>query len=102
MPESPRFTLKTGNEAKARSDLMRIRGVSADNEALNIDVAEMKEALAIDARLPHGFREILVGRPKVFYRVLLGTGLQIFQQLTGASKSRTSHYLDDITDMNQM
>lgn len=86
MPESPRFTLKCGDETKARHDLVRIRGVSPDNEALNIDIAEMKEALLIDARLPHGPGEILHGKPKVFYRVVLGTVLQIFQQLTGASK----------------
>lgn len=85
MPESPRFTLKCGNEAKARRDLERIRGVVPENEALNIDVAEMKEALSIDARLPHGFGEILTGTPKVLYRVILGTFLQIFQQLTGAN-----------------
>lgn len=85
MPESPRFTLKCGNEAKTRKDMMKIRGVPAENEALNHDIFEMQEALAIDARLPHGFGEIIHGEPKVFYRVALGTVLQMFQQLTGAN-----------------
>lgn len=85
MPESPRFSLKIGNEEKARRDMMKIRGVPADDRALNYDIAEMKEILAIDARLPHGVQELVHGQPKVLYRVILGFVLQMFQQLTGAN-----------------
>ncbi|CCG80860.1 putative MFS monosaccharide transporter [Taphrina deformans PYCC 5710] len=85
MPESPRFTLRCGNEERCRRDMVKIRGVPADDVALNYDIAEMKEAMAIDSKLPHGLGEIFRGKPKVFYRVLLGFSLQMFQQLTGAN-----------------
>ena len=91
MPESPRFTLKCGNHEKCKTDMMRIRGVDANNQALLNDIAEMQEAMEIDSKLPHGLGELYRGEPKVFYRVALAWTLQMFQQLTGMMTDLTTN-----------
>ncbi|ORY86956.1 putative MFS monosaccharide transporter [Protomyces lactucae-debilis] len=85
MPESPRYSLAHNKEEQAVLAMERIRGVSRHNIYLESDLNDMRAAMNAEAGHNSGFGELVHGKPKIFYRVLLGVALQGFQQLTGAN-----------------
>lgn len=85
MPESPRFSLLNGREEDAIRAMEKIRGVPRYNVHLAQDLNDMRAAMNAQAGKNTGFKELLTGKPKIFYRLVLGTVLQGIQQLTGAN-----------------
>ena len=85
MPETPRYSLAHGHEEAAIKAMERIRGVPRTNMHLASDLDDMRTAMTADAGKETGFKELVTGKPKILYRLVLGTVLQGIQQLTGAN-----------------
>jgi SP family sugar:H+ symporter-like MFS transporter len=83
MPESPRYEMRHGHEATATRTMAKFYGVSTHHELINLEVTEIKVALAA-ASGDHPWYEVFTA-PRMLYRVLLAISLQSFQQLTGAN-----------------
>ncbi|XP_055883385.1 proton myo-inositol cotransporter-like isoform X2 [Biomphalaria glabrata] len=79
LPESPRWLVAKGKDEKARKVLRQIRGKDDVNE----EVKEIQEALE-ESRKQSGFVLMRVLQtPHVLKAMLIGCGLQVFQQLCG-------------------
>jgi MFS transporter, SP family, galactose:H+ symporter len=76
MPQSPRWLVMVGEDYKARLVLTKIR--RDDEKAIDAELAEIKESLAVE---PGGWRDLL--EPAVKAALLVGVGLAILQQVTG-------------------
>ncbi|GFO15459.1 solute carrier family 2 (facilitated glucose transporter), member 13 [Plakobranchus ocellatus] len=82
LPESPRWLIKKGKEDQAREVLKKLRGTAAVEE----EIQEMRSLVESEAEHSHsGFFTIarIMKTPPVRRAVLVGCGLQLFQQLSG-------------------
>jgi SP family sugar:H+ symporter-like MFS transporter len=89
LPESPRYFVKKGMTDRAIAALCRIRGQPAESEYIQAELAEIQanyeyEMTVARSRWSDCFRGGLKPSGNL-YRVLIGTGLQMFQQLTGVN-----------------
>ncbi|GAB2772027.1 sugar porter family MFS transporter [Streptomyces daliensis] len=78
IPESPRFLISAGRQAKAREVLARVEG---DHEKLDARLAEIEEAMHTEHK--SSFRDLLGGRFGFLPIVWIGIFLSLFQQLVG-------------------
>jgi SP family sugar:H+ symporter-like MFS transporter len=79
VPESPRYLIATGQDAKAREVLAKVEGLrDADAQAR---IAEIRGVLASDHR--PGFRDLLGPSGRILSIVWIGIGLSVFQQFVG-------------------
>jgi len=89
LPESPRYWVKKGQTDKAVAALVRIRGQPADSEYVQAELAEIIANYEYEMSIATaGWADCFRGgmRPSGnFYRVVVGTALQMFQQLTGVN-----------------
>ncbi|KAF3938741.1 hypothetical protein ABW19_dt0206680 [Dactylella cylindrospora] len=88
LPETPRFLLSQGRKEDCLKALRWIAGKkNANNHALiESQYQEMSAAIHEERTLSKGsFFSSFNPKDKVLYRTLLGFGLQMFQQLTGAN-----------------
>lgn len=84
MPESPRYLVEKNRLDDARNSISRSNKVSVEDPGVYTEVQLIqagidREKLAGTA----GWKELITGKPKIFYRVVLGVVLQSLQQLTG-------------------
>lgn len=77
VPESPRFLIATGQDARAREVLRKVEG----NEAPEERIGQIRQVLAGDHR--PGFRDLLGPTGRVLAIVWIGIGLSAFQQFVG-------------------
>ncbi|KAI9734048.1 MAG: hexose transporter hxt1 [Claussenomyces sp. TS43310] len=83
MPESPRWDIRRGNHDRGFNTMTKFYGVSRHHRVVDVEVREIDAAMQA-ASGDHPWYEAFTG-PRMFYRVLLGIALQMFQQLTGAN-----------------
>jgi len=87
-PETPRFAYRHGRVDEARRTLMRVYGAPANHWAIQTQMDEIDSKLRAESQVPTsvvgGYFEMFRA-PRMSYRILLGVGLQMFQQLTGAN-----------------
>lgn len=87
--ETPRFVYRRGQVDAARETLMGVYGANENHYAIYVQMEEMENKLRAEKhRSGTGFvGEIadMVRAPRMMYRLMLGVGLQMFQQLTGAN-----------------
>ncbi|KAI0480674.1 hexose transporter [Xylariaceae sp. FL0804] len=88
--ETPRFDYRRGRRDAARATLMRVYGAPAHHHAIRAQLDEIDSKLRAEsttARSRGWAAEVgaMFGAPRMTYRILLGVGLQMFQQLTGAN-----------------
>ena len=83
MPESPRFDIRRGQNARALQTMTRFYGVPVNHRAVALETAEINQNI-IAAQGDHAWYEVFTG-PRMGYRVALAMGLQMLQQLTGAN-----------------
>lgn len=83
LPESPRWDIRKGYHERARVTMTKFYGVSLNHRVVDRETKEINHALDASSG-DHPWYEALTG-PRMMYRVLLGMGLQMFQQLTGAN-----------------
>lgn len=85
LPESPRWDYRRGKFEKARKTIAGVYGVPENHSAVNHEIREIKAKFDVEqAGGHHPFWEVFTG-PRMAYRILLGMGLQMLQQLTGAN-----------------
>ncbi|KAH0290152.1 general substrate transporter, partial [Aureobasidium sp. EXF-3399] len=85
LPESPRWDYRQGKVEKARQTIANVYGASQNHSAVNNEIREIKAKFDVEKQGGnHPWYEVFTG-PRMAYRVLLGAGLQMFQQLTGAN-----------------
>jgi MFS transporter, SP family, sugar:H+ symporter len=89
LPESPRYWVKKGETEKAIASLVRIRGQPADSEYIQAELAEIQANFEYEMQISQAswadcFRGGLKPSGNLF-RVIVGTALQMFQQLTGVN-----------------
>jgi SP family sugar:H+ symporter-like MFS transporter len=77
MPESPRYSMAHNKEEAAIRAMERIRGVPRQNVHLHRDLNDMRAAMNAEAGHSSGFRELIHGKPKILYRVLLGVAFRV-------------------------
>ncbi|CZT48530.1 related to low-affinity hexose transporter HXT3 [Rhynchosporium secalis] len=82
-PETPRFDFRQGNIDRARKNTARLHGVSENHRVVRDQMLDMEEKLAAEETTT-GFLEVFKGK-RMIYRILLGVGIQAFQQLSGAN-----------------
>ncbi|ROV91207.1 hypothetical protein VMCG_09373 [Cytospora schulzeri] len=87
--ETPRFVYRQGRVDEARETLMRVYGAPANHYAIYVQMEEMESKFRAEKSRqgagPLGEIADMVRAPRMLYRILLGVGLQMFQQLTGAN-----------------
>lgn len=84
MPESPRYLVEKSKLDDAKRSIARSNKVSPEDPAVYAELQLIqagidREALAGNA----GWKELIMGKPKIFQRVVMGIMLQSLQQLTG-------------------
>ncbi|CZT12292.1 related to MFS monosaccharide transporter [Rhynchosporium agropyri] len=82
-PETPRFDFRQGNIDRARKNTARLHGMSENHRVVRDQMLDMEEKLAAEETTT-GFLEVFKGK-RMIYRILLGVGIQAFQQLSGAN-----------------
>ncbi|VEU22882.1 DEKNAAC103968 [Brettanomyces naardenensis] len=83
-PESPRFLVKAERFDEAKKSLSRVTGASEDSSFISSEIEDL--AAGVEAERIAGsssWGELVTGKPKIFYRVVMGVMLQALQQLTG-------------------
>ncbi|KAI1424034.1 hexose transporter [Xylaria sp. FL1777] len=86
--ETPRFAYRQGRVDEARETLMRVYDAPANHWAIHTQMEEIESKLRAESQVETsfvgGYIEMF-GAPRMAYRIALGVGLQMFQQLTGAN-----------------
>lgn len=86
--ETPRYNYRHGKVDKATATMAKVYGVPANNYHIQLELAEMKAKLEAESKINNGPIQEWLGMwkaPKMAYRIAIGMGLQMFQQLTGAN-----------------
>jgi len=89
LPESPRYYVTKGETEKAIASLCRVRGQPADSEYVQAELAEIQANYEYEMSIAKAsWIDCFSGGLKPsgnLYRVITGTALQMFQQLTGVN-----------------
>lgn len=85
--ETPRFDYRRGKHDRAKATMMKVYGVPENHYSLHMELEEIRLKLEAESVRGNPVREWLDmwKAPKMAYRLILGMGLQMFQQLTGVS-----------------
>ena len=85
--ETPRFNYRHGKLDKVTSTMSKVYGVPVSHHSIQLELEEMRTQLEAEAVKGNAIQE-WIGMwkaPKMAYRLAIGMGLQMFQQLTGAN-----------------
>ncbi|QPG75218.1 hypothetical protein FOA43_002568 [Brettanomyces nanus] len=83
-PESPRFLFKKGKVDEGRKSISRINKVPDDSVLVTVEADSLTKSIEREKLEGNSsWRELIYGRPKLFYRVSLGLIVESLQQLTG-------------------
>ncbi|KAF2740222.1 MFS monosaccharide transporter-like protein [Polyplosphaeria fusca] len=86
--ETPRFDYRRGKVDRAKKTMMKVYGVPENHYSLHLELEEIRLKLEAEKTLKQNPIQEWLGMwkaPKMAYRLALGMGLQMFQQLTGAN-----------------
>lgn len=91
-PETPRFNYRKGKVQEATATMMKVYGAPQNHYTIHVELREIGEKFRQEAARGNAFQEWyrMLYAPKMGYRILLGVGLQMFQQLTGERKKSGS------------
>lgn len=87
-PETPRYAYRRGRRDEAKETLCRVYGAPPHHYAIHTQMEEIEAKFLAESHVKGGPISEIVSMfraPRVAYRVMLGMGLQMFQQLTGAN-----------------
>ncbi|KIV80032.1 hypothetical protein PV11_07565 [Exophiala sideris] len=86
-PETPRFLYRRGKTEEAKQIMLKVYGAPPNHYSVHVELEEIEAKLRAENRQEGVIREWvhMFSAPKMGYRILLGTTLQMFQQLTGAN-----------------
>ncbi len=83
MPESPRYDIRVGKNARALNTMIAFYGVPVNHRAVALETAEINQNIQA-AQGDNAWYEVFTG-PRMGYRTVLAMVLQMLQQLTGAN-----------------
>ncbi|CZS92153.1 hypothetical protein WAI453_000109 [Rhynchosporium graminicola] len=83
LPESPRHDWNHGRSERATTTMSKFYGLAETHPLIVNETGEIEKVMQA-TQGDHPWYEALTG-PRMFYRVALAMGLQMFQQLTGAN-----------------
>lgn len=86
--ETPRYNYRHGKVDEAVKTMTKVYGVPENNYMVQLELEEMKAKLEAESKVSNGPIQEWIGMwkaPKMAYRIAIGMGLQMFQQLTGAN-----------------
>lgn len=84
-PETPRYDYRRGHIDRARETLCKVYGATPNHWAIHTQMEEIGSKLRAEQKLEgNAFTEFIAmfRAPRMAYRILLGAGLQMFQQLS--------------------
>jgi len=87
-PETPRYAYRKGRVDEARETLMKVYGAPAHHYSIYTQMEEIEAKLRGESKIkgnPISEGIKMFRAPRMAYRIALGVGLQMFQQLTGAN-----------------
>ncbi|KAF2502458.1 MFS monosaccharide transporter-like protein [Lophium mytilinum] len=86
-PDTPRYDYRRGKTEKAQHTMSHIYGVPENHWSVHHELDEIRIKLEAESQKGSSFHEwySMFYAPKMFYRIVLGMLLQMFQQLTGAN-----------------
>ncbi|KAK5719284.1 hexose transporter hxt5 [Elasticomyces elasticus] len=86
-PDTPRYDFRHGRIEKAKQTMMRVYGVSEQHWSIHKELEEIKAKLEAETVQVSFMRDTIqmFSAPRMAFRLALGVGLQMFQQLTGAN-----------------
>ncbi|EEA19568.1 hexose transporter hxt5 [Talaromyces marneffei ATCC 18224] len=84
-PESPRFDYRHGKVDRAVANLAKIYGIPQNHRALAQEFEEIKEKYEEEKSHGNITWWMMLGAPRMKYRIMVGMLLQALQQLTGAN-----------------
>jgi SP family sugar:H+ symporter-like MFS transporter len=88
--DTPRFNFRHGKVDQATKTMKDVYGVPENHYSIQMELEEMRIKLAAESTITNGPIQEWIGMwkaPKMAYRLAIGMGLQMFQQLTGANVS---------------
>jgi len=85
--ETPRFNFRKGKVDEAKRTMTKVYGVSDNHWSVHYELEEIRIKLEAESGKGSALQEWyqMFFAPKMAYRIALGMGLQMFQQLTGAN-----------------
>ncbi|KAJ4360160.1 hexose transporter hxt5 [Didymosphaeria variabile] len=85
--ETPRFLFRHGKEEEAKQTMCKVYGVGENHYGVHLELEEIRMKLAEETNRGTAIQEWfrMWKAPKMAYRLAIGMGLQMFQQLTGAN-----------------
>lgn len=86
--ETPRWNFRHNKVDKARATMVHVYGVPENNYSIQLELEEMRAKLEAESKIQGNAIQEWLGMwraPKMAYRLAIGMGLQMFQQLTGAN-----------------
>ena len=85
LPETPRYFIKVGAEAKAAKSLSRLRSLPADHPAIQSELAEItaNHEYELSLRSTRSWADLLKNGGRQRRRLLTGCAIMAAQQLTG-------------------
>lgn len=86
-PETPRFDYRKGYTQRAKETMLKVYGAPPNHYSVHVELEEIEAKLQAEAAKEGAMREWIhmFSAPKMTYRIALGMGLQMLQQLTGAN-----------------
>ncbi|KAH9866324.1 hypothetical protein J1614_008891 [Plenodomus biglobosus] len=86
--ETPRHNYRNGKIKEATETMAQVYGVPENNYSIQLELEEMRVKQEAESKVTNGPIQEWLGMwmaPKMAYRLAIGMGLQMFQQLTGAN-----------------
>ncbi|KAE8864039.1 hypothetical protein PTNB29_04003 [Pyrenophora teres f. teres] len=86
--ETPRFNYRNGKIDEATKTMSEVYGVPTNHYSVQLELEEMRVKFEAESKVVNNPIQEWLGMwmaPKMMYRLAIGMGLQMFQQLTGAN-----------------
>lgn len=103
--ETPRFNFRNGKVDKATKTMKDVYGVPENHVSIQTELQEMKAKFEAEDSVKRGAVREWIGMwsaPKMAYRLAIGMGLQMFQQLTGANVSSLLVYYSFLLALSEV
>lgn len=83
-PESPRYLIEVGKIDEAKKSLATVNKADMDSPFIVSELEILVDAIELERNAGNAsWGELFTGKPKIFYRLVVGIVLQSLQQLTG-------------------